>query len=144
LTHKIDLLRAWLSYNKPSIITLSETWLNSEISDADVKLDGYTLYRADRATRGGGVATYISSHLSSELIMPKERAFHFECLFVNIAFHETKRITIGNIYRPPNSPFESTNCILATISYLDYANLLILMGDFNRNWLDCSSSHEKK
>jgi len=143
LIHKIDLLRAWLSYNNPSVITLSETWLNSDISDADVKLDGYTLYRADRATRGGGVATYISSHLSSELIMPKERAVYFECLFVNIVFHENKQISIGNIYRPPNSPVESTNCILATINSLDHVNELILLGDFNRNWLDRSSTYEK-
>lgn len=72
LPHKSDVLRAWLVYNKPSVITLSETWLNNNISDNEIKLDGYVLYRADRDTRGGGVATYGSSNLSSELVIPKE------------------------------------------------------------------------
>lgn len=67
LPHKIDLLRAWLVYNKPSVITLSETWLNNNIPDEEIRLDGYVLYRADRGTRGGGGATYVSSNLLSSL-----------------------------------------------------------------------------
>lgn len=54
LLPKIDLLRAWLTYNKPHVITLSETWLNSNISDDEVAIDNYTLYREDRGSRGGG------------------------------------------------------------------------------------------
>ena len=46
LPHKIDILRALLVYNKLSVITLSETWLNNNISDEEIKLDGYVLYRA--------------------------------------------------------------------------------------------------
>lgn len=61
LPNKIDLLRAWLSYNNPMVITLSETWLSSNICDEDLKLDNYILYIADRGTRGGRVATYFSS-----------------------------------------------------------------------------------
>lgn len=83
LSHKIDLLRAWLSYNKPMVITLSETWLSSTISDEEIQLEDYILYRADRAARGGGVATYVSSSLSSELIIPKVNPVHFECLFIS-------------------------------------------------------------
>ena len=77
LPHKIDLLRAWLVYNKPSVITLSETWLNNNISDDEIKLDGYVVYRADRDAHGGGVATYVSSNLFSEHVIPKENPVHF-------------------------------------------------------------------
>jgi len=50
LPSKIDLLKVWLTYNKPHIITLSETWLNSDISDDEIKLDNYVLFRKDRGT----------------------------------------------------------------------------------------------
>lgn len=63
LLPKIDQLRAWLISNRPSVITISETWLSSSISNSDISLDNYILYRADRGARGGGVATYVSSNL---------------------------------------------------------------------------------
>ena len=50
---KIDLLRAWLTYNKPHAITLSETWLNSNISDDEVMIENYVLYRKDGIKRKG-------------------------------------------------------------------------------------------
>lgn len=59
LPPKIDLLRAWLTYNNPHIITLSETWLHSEISYDEIKLDNYVLFRKDRGSRGGGLLTYV-------------------------------------------------------------------------------------
>lgn len=91
LLPKIDQLRAWLEYNKPSIITISETWLSTNISDSDISLNNYTLYRADRGSRGGGVATYVSSNLQSHLVVPKEKPVNFEGLFVEIILHENKK-----------------------------------------------------
>lgn len=58
LPPKIDLLRTWLIYNKPHVITLSETWLNSNIPDDVVTHDNYVLFRNDRGSRGGGLLTY--------------------------------------------------------------------------------------
>ena len=82
LPSKIDLLKAWIANNKPSVLTLCETWLHSNISD-EIKLVDYVSYRADRGSRGRGVATYVSSHLDSELVLPTVTPLHFECLFVN-------------------------------------------------------------
>ena len=57
LPQKMDLLGAWLVYNKLSVITHSqETWLNGYISDEEIQFDKYVSYRADRGVRGGGVA----------------------------------------------------------------------------------------
>jgi len=38
LMSKIDLLRAWASHNKPDIITVTETWLHSAISNNNVEI----------------------------------------------------------------------------------------------------------
>ena len=59
----------------------------TQMKDDEIKLDGYVVYRADRDAHGGGVATYVSSNLFSELVIPKENPVHFECLFVKISFH---------------------------------------------------------
>lgn len=130
-------LRAW------QIITLSETWLNSEISDDEVRLDNYVLFRKDRGSRGGGLIIYVSSKLTAELVLPSENPLHFEGLFVKIIFHENKRLIIGNIYKPPNAPAETTECILSTINSLDCASEKIILGDFNSNWL-ANSSHKDR
>ena len=79
---KIDLLRAWLSYNDPSIITLSETWLHSAISDNAIALDDYTLFRSDRGSRAGGVATYVKSNLTAELLRPRVNPINL------VSFHQ--------------------------------------------------------
>lgn len=140
LTHKIDQLRAWLAYNDPSIITISETWLNENIPDSDINLDNYTVYRADRGSRAGGVATYIKNNLKSQLIVPKVKPELFEGIFIKITLNVNKQLIIGNIYRPPSSPkLESVSNIISTVSSLDESKELILMGDFNLNWLDTTN-----
>ena len=53
----IDQLRIYL-VNKPSdILTISETRLDESISNAEVNIQGYNLWKKDRCRYGGGVAT---------------------------------------------------------------------------------------
>ena len=85
------------------------------------------------------MATYISSNLTAELITPTVKPTHFECLFVKIIFHQNKYITVGNVYRPPSAPVESSKCLMSTPS----KNEMIILGDFNKNWLDKSSGKDK-
>lgn len=143
LVRKIDLLRVWVDLNKPDIITLSETWLNSSVSDNEINLSNYVIYRYDRCSRGGGVAIYVSIGLVSELIIPMVDPLYFESIFVKVVFHSNKCIIIGSIYRPPSSPAETLNCLISTINSVFGRNELILLGDFNKNWLDTSSDKEK-
>ena len=53
------------------------------ISNEEIHLDDYVLYRADRGSRGGGVAIYVSSNLSSELVTPTQHPLNFECTLLN-------------------------------------------------------------
>lgn len=47
------------------VITLSETWLDNNVTDLEVCPDGYNLFiiRRDRNQRGGGVAIILSSDI---------------------------------------------------------------------------------
>ena len=53
-----------------SLICLSETWLTEDIADSEVRLSAYSIIRRDRMNagkdrRGGGVAIYVASELST-------------------------------------------------------------------------------
>jgi len=124
------------------VITPSETWLNSNISDDKVMIDNYVLYRKDRGSRGGGLLTYVSSNLTAGLILPTVNSLHFECLFVKIILQENKRLIIGNIYKPSNAPAGTTECILSTVNSLDCTSEKIILGDFNSCWADNSSRND--
>ena len=45
---------------KPRIIGITESWANNDITDAELGLEGYVMFRKDRmGRRGGGVLLYI-------------------------------------------------------------------------------------
>ena len=64
--NKIDQVRILLEDKTIDVLALSETWLMSDVSDEEVYICGYTLYRKKRVSdqRGGGVTLYIESSIS--------------------------------------------------------------------------------
>lgn len=143
LLPKIDLIRVWIAQNKPDIITFSETRLHSEICDNDIHIDNFVLYRADRPTRAGGVACYVSTRFISEPAIPKVTSSLFESLFIRLKLHENKHLIIGTIYRSPPVHPDSTKSLISTLTSIEHPCELVLLGDFNKNWLDRSSSNDK-
>lgn len=89
------------------------------------------------------MATYVAANLVVERVTPTVKPLNFECIFINISLHENKHLTIGSIYMPPSAPSDSTMCILSTINSLKKHNEMIILGDFNINWLDRSSSNHR-
>ena len=47
------------------MLAVSESWLGPLISDAEVSLPGYSIYRSDRSRSCGGIAVYVLDHLTS-------------------------------------------------------------------------------
>ena len=43
----------------PVLLALTETWLTPNVDDNLIKINGYSLFRKDRGSRGGGVALYV-------------------------------------------------------------------------------------
>jgi len=58
---------------KPDVIGLSESWATDEISDGELNIVGYDLYRKDRnnGQKGGGVLLYVESYLKSATYAPR-------------------------------------------------------------------------
>ena len=55
------LLKQTVTSNNFDIFTVSESWLDRTVCDADILIPGYTTFRQDRGPhkRGGGVLVYV-------------------------------------------------------------------------------------
>ena len=134
----------------PSIVILTETWLNANILNHEIfpsELD-YEVYRRDRADGWGGVAIGVGPGLDSKLL---HSAPDCEAIFIEIDLYlknsqrsNPKSLIVGAAYRPPGSTPDYMNCLSKTI--LDVANtnkksILWVGGDFNLpdiNWKNYS------
>ena len=69
LIPKMDELKAVSEATKPDIIYIVETWLDSVITDIEVDLPDYQLFRLDRCGHGGGIAIYVRTFLSCKVML---------------------------------------------------------------------------
>ena len=64
LLNKFDDFEAWIHDINPDIVGVTESWATPTISDSELTLRGYDLFRQDRpATREGGVLLYVKHRL---------------------------------------------------------------------------------
>ena len=59
LLSKIDELRDVVGHTKPAILGITESKLDSSVSDQEVDVSGYSILRSDRNRYGGDVACYV-------------------------------------------------------------------------------------
>ena len=97
---KIEELRIIAKSTNTAIIGISECKLDESVLEPEIEIDNYKILRCDRKRHGGGVACYIRSDLSYNIIsvFPSE----IESVFFEILLPTSKPITVGTIYRPPN------------------------------------------
>lgn len=127
----IDQLRIYL-VNKPvDIFTINETRLDQSISDVEISIQGYNLYRKDRCRSGGGVAIYTRDVLNVKE-MSQFVPEHIEAVCLEIVKPKTKPILVTSIYRPPNSKVDFMDQLENYFHVLDEQNKeLIITGDLN-------------
>ena len=60
---------------KPHIIGITESWANNDITNAELGLEGYVMFRKDRiGRRGGGVLLYIKDTIPAYEVQLQEEA----------------------------------------------------------------------
>ena len=126
-------------------IALTETWLKSYISDAQLHITGYAVSRSDRAKRlGGGVLLY--SHLN--IPVTETARFDDGICEVLLCRFDTIKTCIAVVYRPPDAECNSFNNALnflsSELNKLTNDFRIQITGDFNSpviNWETFSSSN---
>ena len=60
IVNKMDYLRAEVKVFDPDIIGITESWTDDKISDVDIQIEGFEMFRQDRlVSKGVGVLLYI-------------------------------------------------------------------------------------
>ena len=102
LMSKRDELKLTLTNaQRPVILGLSETWLDSSVMDAEVSVPCYAMYRRDRGSRGGGVLVCVTDKCHSRRRKDLEED-GVEILWVEVRMNQ-RTLLLGNMYRPPNA-----------------------------------------
>ena len=65
VANKLSKFQGFVYSSDFSIVCITETWLNSDIFDNEILPSGYSIYRKDRDSRGGGVLLAIKDSISS-------------------------------------------------------------------------------
>ena len=133
LLSKIDELRDITNYIKPAILGITESKLDSSVTNAEVNINGYSIIRNDRNRNGGGVACYIRNDLCFNIKNIFSNSI--EHVFFEIFIPKVKPIAIGIFYRPPNEN-DFLNLFSNDFQQIDSkTNEIYLLGDFNINLL---------
>ena len=100
LLSKIDEIRDISNLIKPAVLGITESKLDSSVTNSEVNINGYSIIRNDRNRNGGGVACYVRNDLCFNI---KNVFFNsLEHVFFEILLPKVKPIAIEIIYRPPN------------------------------------------
>ena len=102
----INLTRAHLDSHFHHIISISETWLHSGISDDMVRLGDFILIRNDReGRRSGGVACYVDRSFRVKLLALSPSVFSNspEFLILELSCPEAQSLLFISMYRRPKA-----------------------------------------
>ena len=100
-------LRELMCEKNYDVLVISESWLNSTTTDAEVEIAGYKITRLDRTKKiGGGVCIY--TRLSLKIKRLKEMSVTsetgFQQLWVQIQLEKLRSIVLCVAYRPEYCP----------------------------------------
>ena len=131
---KIEELRQIALKSKITVIGISESKLDSTVTDEEINIPGYEVIRGDRNRKGGGLVAYILKDVAYN----KREDFKTknEAIFFEILLQRSKPILVGIVYRPPKQAkfIENFEEDIARCLRFDEQEVYIL-GDFNINLL---------
>ena len=64
LTNQLNSFQSYILSRDFDLRAITETWLSNSILNGEILPSNYTIYRRDRASRGGGVLLAVKDHLS--------------------------------------------------------------------------------
>ena len=155
VANKLDYVFDHIIDNNLDIVALTETWLsNEEVNNRRVVMEcsthGFTLHHVPRNSgrTGGGVGVLINDRVKPVTrLEPINNAVSFESMEMIITIVSIS-IRLVVIYRMPPSKKNKRGTFVTEFSdYLEKLSCLrgnlIIVGDFNINWLDTSDSERR-
>ena len=142
LRNKIHEIHTILSTHDIHVLSINETWLDDSISDAALQIPGYTLYRQDRTSRGGGVCFYVETTNFDVIVLPRHTDAEILMLLIDLptGTRPAEKIIACSVYRPPGSVVSYWGNICIELDSLDSRYNIIVLGDLNVDTLTPSTN----
>jgi len=142
IINKIPELELLTCNSSPDLILITESWANSNITNAEISLKGYNILRTDKPIgRGGGCLVYHKktiqvTPLGNSLATPGVQSIWAELTSGD------KTYTIGLYYNSPNSGQEDRQLMITEIKNVcTKKENVILCGDFNYPGINWTTLH---
>ena len=130
IINKRNELNIMVEDTDPHIIGITESWATPDISDAELGMTGYVMFRKDRlGRRGGGVILYIKESVQAYEIKLEKEAECEEAVWCNIVTGNSTLI-VGLLYRSPSISIDENEKVQNAIKEVSKRDCII-MGDFN-------------
>ena len=132
---KVSMLKELAIERNAHTISLTESHLSGNVKEAEISIEGYTIFRKDRAEdkMRGGVITYLKNDLAKsakELTSGSIGLNEYQCIYI-----KDPNILLMNVYRSPNSSFQDFKEVLRiledTVDKCPRNLTTLLTGDFN-------------
>ena len=129
------------------ILAVSESWLNSSVTNAELEIEGYNLIRLDRPKhRAGGVCVYVRRSLKSKVLKDLSRISDsgFHQLWVQVQQKKLKSFLLCVTYRTPDCllPCLVEDFMDQYLQALTYGKSVLVVRDLNCDLL--TSSYESR
>ena len=141
LLPKISELKLITARSKAAVISITESWLDSSVTNTEIDIEGYNVIRKDRNRNGGGVCVYIRDDLAFSA--RSDLQTEDETLWFELLLPKTMPIIKGTCYRPPKQEDFLDN-FENILSKLRSDCETIILGDFNICFLKQVGCLQKK
>lgn len=134
-----------LAYDlSPDIVLITETWAKESIGDAELKLDGYEIFRKDRKQiKGGGCIIHSKSSLNMQLVPELTNVDKTETVWGKIKCKEAD-LLVGVCYHSPSANEEEERALHNLIeSATKRREEVLICGDFNHRTIDWERLHSQ-
>ena len=130
--------------NGPDIFCACETFLEPNMSNNQIAIDGYVIHRKDRAAtqnkNGGGLVLYCRNSLTCSRRSDLEIS-SLETIWAEIELPNARPFLVCTAYRPPNALSEWIDLFEEELSMAQATGLeYIVMGDFNIDLHTCTNT----
>ena len=100
IKNKVNETQVLIDSSDPDIIIGTETWLNKDISSAEVLPTNFQVFRNDRQDSHGGVLIAVRDDITCSPVLISQKV---ELVSVKLHLNRVKSIIISSFYRPPNA-----------------------------------------
>ena len=142
---KLNELRVVMAKNNgPDIFCACETFLEPNMSNNQIAIDGYVIHRKDKAAtqnkNGGGLVLYCRNSLTCSRRSDLEIS-SLETIWAEIELPNARPFLVCTAYRPPNALSEWIDLFEEELSIAQATGLeYIVMGDFNIDLHTCTNT----